>query len=210
VLRSWLSEADHRTFTASRAAAAPHACIAALPSDVALFDWDTLDRVLTAKPPPDALVVRKSELLTEPAPTGAPGVRALFQRGSGVVVRRAERHDRELARVARAFADELVGSAHIQLFVTPAATHGFGWHYDDEDVCILQTVGTKTYYFRANTLSPAAGERPGQPDFSRVREEKSPTMTCTLAPRDMLYLPRRMWHVARADTDSLSVSIGVR
>lgn len=190
----------------SRRVRAPFACVAAVPAAPPLFDWDVLDGVLTATPAPDVLVVRKNELLGERPPTNSRAVRRLFERGVGIVVRRAERHDADLEALAGAFAQELGGRAHVQLFVTPGATHGFGWHYDEEEVCILQTAGTKTYYFRANTRVTEAGQTP---DFTQIRAETSPLMTCTLAPRDLLFLPRRMWHVAKADTDSLSISIGV-
>ena len=121
-------------------------------------------------------------------------------------MRRAELHDAGLATLADSFARELGGSAHIQLFVTPGKTRGFGWHYDEEDVCIVQTQGTKTYYFRENTQEVV----PDRFDFTRIRSETSPLMSCTLAARDLLYLPRHMWHAAKADADSLSISVGVR
>ena len=41
------------------------------------------------------------------------------------------------------------GTPQVQVFATPAGTHGFGWHYDLEDVFIAQTAGMKDYYFRA-------------------------------------------------------------
>lgn len=209
MLRAWLTEDQHQSLRASRAARAPHAQPAALPPGRSLFDWDMLDRVLSSLPAPDALVVRESQLLEEAPPTSAEGVRALFQRRAGVVVRRAERHDRTLAQLARDLAAELEGEAHVQLFVTPAGTRGFGWHYDQEDVCILQTTGSKTYYLRANTVVDPRLDG-AQPDFSRIRLERSPLLTCTLVARDLLYLPRRMWHAARAGDDSFSISVGVR
>lgn len=209
MLRAWLSKEQHQSLCASRAARAPFAQPAALPRGPSLFHWELLERVLSARPAPDALVVRESQLLDEAPPTSAEGVRALFRRGAGVVVRRAERHDRALARLAGGLAAELGGEAHVQLFVTPAGTRGFGWHYDQEDVCILQTEGIKTYYLRENTVVEP-GSDSEQPDFARIRLERSPVMACTLAARDLLYLPRRMWHAARADHDSFSISIGVR
>jgi ribosomal protein L16 Arg81 hydroxylase len=205
VLTRWLSEGDYRNFAAHRAGRMPFAQVGVLPAGMQPFGWETLDRVLADRTA-DVLVVRKAELLADTPPRNAQEVRALFARGAGVVVRRAERHEQGLGALAASFARELDGSAHIQLFVTPGKTHGFGWHYDEEDVCILQTEGTKTYYFRNNTQEVV----PGRVDFTRIRTETSPLMTCTLAARDMLYLPRYMWHAAKADEDSLSISLGVR
>jgi len=205
MLKRWLADSAYQSFVAHRARRMPYAQPSVVPQDALLFGWDTLDRVL-ADSAADVLVVRESQLLPEARPSTAEQVRTLFTRNAGIVVRRAERHDEGLARLADAFASDLCGSAHIQLFVTPGKTQGFGWHYDEEDVCILQTQGTKTYYFRENTQEVV----PGRFDFERIRSETSPLMSCTLIARDILYLPRHMWHAAKADEDSLSVSIGVR
>jgi ribosomal protein L16 Arg81 hydroxylase len=73
-------------------------------------------------------------------------------RGIGVVIRRAERNHPDLAALAAAFVRNLPGEVHLQLFVTPAGTNNFGWHYDVEDVFIVQTAGAKDCYFRENTV----------------------------------------------------------
>jgi quercetin dioxygenase-like cupin family protein len=205
MLKHWMTEDAYRGFVAHRARRMPYAQPGVVPVDTQLFGWSTLGHVLAA-PAPDVLVVRESQLLEVARPRTVDEVRELFARKTGIVVRRAERHDEGLAQLADAFAHELGGSAHIQLFVTPGQSQGFGWHYDEEDVCILQTQGVKTYYFRQNTQQVI----PGRFDFMRIQSETSPLMSCTLIARDMLYLPRHMWHAAKADEDSLSVSIGVR
>lgn len=210
MLRSWLSEAQHQVFLHARAAGLPYSCTPELEAREASFEWTLLERVLAEAPAPAVLVVRRNELLARPSPRGAAAVRALFAEGTGMVVQRAERYDAGLRSLAEAFERELSGSAHIQLFVTPASTHGFGWHFDAEDVCILQTLGTKKYYFRANTRPPASDEARARPDFAAIRDECSPTMTCVLERGDVLYLPRYMWHVARAVSDSFSISLGLR
>lgn len=205
MLKCWMAESGYNDFVACRARRMAYADAGVVPENALVFGWDTLDRVL-ANSTADVLVVRESQLLAEAQPSSAEQVRELFTRKAGIVVRRAERHDEELATLADSFARDLSGSAHIQLFVTPRNTQGFGWHYDEEDVCILQTHGTKTYYFRENTQEVV----PGRFDFERFRGETSPLMSCTLHARDLLYLPRYMWHAAKAVDDSLSISIGVR
>jgi 50S ribosomal protein L16 3-hydroxylase len=167
-----------------------------------LFDWSVLDRVLRASP--DVLVVSRGELLSLPPPRTLHELAGYFAAGVGLCIRHAERHDAGLAGVAAAFAP--LGAAQVQLFVTPAGTHGFGWHYDDEDVFIAQTTGMKDYYFRANTVSdcPASPAR-----FSRFHAESSPLCTATLVAGDFLYLPSRWWHMAICHQDALSISVGV-
>jgi 50S ribosomal protein L16 3-hydroxylase len=81
-------------------------------------------------------------------------------------------------------------------------------HAARKQVFIIQTAGRKEYYFRRNTVDPVP-LRGAQPDFSRVREERTPLMACTLLPGDWLYLPRGYWHVAQPREASLSISIGI-
>ena len=207
MLERWLGEDSIHAFRGSHLGRRPLARSAAALDARALFDWEVLDRVL-GSPDLDALVVRSGREEAVTLPRDLAGLRRLFARGLGLVVRRAERHDEALASLAEAFTRDLGGRTHVQLFVTAKATSGFSWHYDAEEVFIVQTVGQKTYYFRANTIDPDTRER--RPDFARIAEETSPTMTCTLIAGDWLYLPRGYWHVAKADEDSLSISIGVR
>jgi ribosomal protein L16 Arg81 hydroxylase len=128
--------------------------------------------------------------------------------GIGLVIHRAEEHDAALAELAASLTQSIPGEVHVQLFVTPGGTHGFGWHYDDEDVFIVQTDGTKDYFFRDNTVEryrpPGAA-----PDFSRFGHEASPIGTARLIAGDWLYIPSRWWHVAKCIDDSLSISLGV-
>jgi ribosomal protein L16 Arg81 hydroxylase len=128
--------------------------------------------------------------------------------GIGLVIRRAEQHDAELAALASLITREIPGQVNVQLFVTPGATHGFTWHYDDEEVLIVQTHGTKDYYLRDNTVErcrPAGAP----PDFTRISDESSPLAGVRLIAGDWLYIPSPWWHVAKCLEDSLSISIGI-
>ena len=58
------------------------------------------------------------------------------------------------------------GTAHVQLFVTPAETHGFSWHYDAEEVFIVQTAGVKDYLLRENTVAASAAAMPNLVEFA--------------------------------------------
>jgi ribosomal protein L16 Arg81 hydroxylase len=157
----------------------------------------------------DILVVQGGREWRRAPPRSLEGLRQLFAQRLGVVVRRAEFHDPGLATLSERFARDLPGDVHVQLFATPARTHGFGWHYDAEEVFIIQTAGEKDYYFRRNTIDPHP-RRDVQPDFARVREERTPILTTRLVAGDWLYLPRGWWHVAKARADSLSISLGSR
>ena len=208
MLEGWLDAERAREFRQCRQRRLPFAAPSLPHVRPALFDWATLERVLQGVPAPDALVVRSNRVLDVALPRSEAQVRALFSDGSGLVVRRAQACDPALAELARCLREGFASEVHLQLFVTPARCHGFGWHYDADDVVILQTLGSKAYYFRANTQNPVL--EPGKtPDFTLVKRETSPLMSCTLVAGDALYLPRGMWHAARAIDDSLSVSVGL-
>jgi 50S ribosomal protein L16 3-hydroxylase len=208
MLKQWLSDAAYGEFLHSRKQREAFATASVKAIDAALFDWSVLDRVLRSEPAPDVIVVRRSELLELPAPRDQEGAKQLLSQGIGLVVRQAQAHETGLSTIVRDFEAELDSRIHLQLFVTAAQTHGFGWHYDPDDVLILQTIGRKKYYFRANTQKPRF--TPGlAPDFRLIERETSPLLACTLHAGDALYLPRGMWHVAQASTDSLSMSLGL-
>jgi Cupin superfamily protein len=108
--------------------------------------------------------------------------------GTGLVIRHAEKLDAGVAGLAASVTQHIPGEVHVQLIVTPAGTYGFGWHYDDEDVFIVQTEGSKHYFFRDNT---AERERPSgtAPDFTRFGGEAAPIGTARLLAGDWLYIP---------------------
>jgi 50S ribosomal protein L16 3-hydroxylase len=223
MLAAWLSPRSIEEFFLEHLGRVPHAQPSTASNALDLFDWDVLERLLgafnsgtggsgTGSPgtgsEPDMLVAHRGQLVDVPAPRSVKEVRQLMARSLGVVLRKAERHDARLATLAEAFARDLPGQVHVQLYVTPAGTQTFGWHYDDEDVFIAQTVGVKDYYIRANTVSPTHRE-PRRPDFSAVRRETSPLLSVRLIPGDWLYIPSRWWHLVSSVEDSLSISIGV-
>ena len=168
--------------------------------------WKFLSRVLVAAPPPDAIVVGSGLRVDLPIPTTLEALLALFGEGLGLALRHTQRCSSELTAIHAEFERE-IGPAEVQIFVTPARTHGFGWHYDDEDVFIAQTAGIKEYYFRPNTITT---RRAHAREFARYREEESPLAAATLTPGDVLYIPARWWHVALCQQHAVSISVGVR
>ena len=201
-LARWLGDLPLATFHAEylqRAAIARPGTV-----DPALLDHARLARILVADPGPDVLVVARGENLPFPPPRELIELRAYFRMGIGLAMRRTERCLPEIREIADSFAE--LGTSHVQMFVTPGGTHGFGWHYDDEDVFIAQTAGVKDYYFRPNTVSdvPACAEA-----FARFHAETSPLYSATLRAGDFLYIPARWWHMAQCKEDALSISVGV-
>jgi 50S ribosomal protein L16 3-hydroxylase len=209
MLRTWLSPVSVEQFVQAHLGRAPYAQPSSAVEALPWFDWDVLDQVLRATPEPDVLVATGGRLVQAPPPRSRGDVRRLMARKYGVVVRAAERHHPQLAVLAREFERDLPGEVHIQLYVTPAGTQTFGWHYDCEEVFIAQTAGIKDYYLRANTVAPVR-VMPERPDFSAVMREKSPLLSARLIPGDWLYIPAPWWHLVRSLEDALSISVGIR
>jgi ribosomal protein L16 Arg81 hydroxylase len=206
-LAKWLEPMDVGTFVSSHLGREPLARPASAASVIETCNWTTIDDVLRADPP-DVLVVARSRQLEEPLPRSLVELRSLFRRGIGVAIRAPERVSTQIAALAREFARDLPGDQRVIVFATPACTHGFGWHYDAEDVFVVQTAGDKEYFLRRNTVteSPVRGFHS---DFTNYHKETSPISACRLLPGDWLYIPKGYWHMALAYEDSLSLSIGV-
>jgi hypothetical protein len=207
-MRAWLGDTSLPDFVQTNLGRTPAARASAAAAAVPLFGWDTLDRLLRGNARASALVVARGRLVDAPIPGSRIALDGLLESGAGLVLRHAERHDEQLAELARTFGADLgAARVHVQLFVTPGGTYGFGWHYDEEHVFIAQTAGVKVYYLRANTVTPAGDQRS---DFTPFREETSPLASARLDPGDWLYVPLRWWHFAKCLETSLSISIGVR
>ncbi len=76
-------------------------------------------------------------------------------------------------------------------------TPGFSWHYDAEDVFIIQTAGEKEYSLRKNTVNPWPLEETLPADMQYERE-LMPLMRVLLRGGDLLYIPCGYWHKAEA------------
>jgi hypothetical protein len=207
MLAHWLAPLSVADFSCSylhrSAWALPHSARDA----VGLLDWDVLDEVLGSDTPADIIVCARGERLPLPPPPDLTTLRAYMRMGIGLCMRHTQRSHPRLAAFAKAFEHDLPGAVQVQIFVTPGGTHGFGWHYDLEDVFIAQTAGIKDYYFRDNTVER---DTPFPPrDFSGYHAETSPLQTATLVPGDFLYIPSRWWHMAVCREDALSISVGV-
>ncbi len=168
------------------------------------------DRValLVARAGADLVAGRQGTPWTGPTPTDAAGVRALLAAGHTLGVRHAERHDPDIAALAASFHDDFAAPIDVHVYCTPAGQPGFGWHYDAEDVFILQTEGRKEWELRKNTVNPWPLVET-LPANMRHDRELMPLLRCTLAAGDWLYIPAGYWHRTLAEEESISLSVGV-
>jgi ribosomal protein L16 Arg81 hydroxylase len=131
-----------------------------------------------------------------------------FEVGRTILIRHAEQKSAKLKEIADDFHQLFHRPVDIQLYATPAGEEGFDWHYDVEDVFVIQSRGEKEFRLLPNTVTP----RP-LPMMTREnyfpREKKTPEIRCWLKAGDWLYIPAGYWHKARALTESYHLSVGV-
>jgi ribosomal protein L16 Arg81 hydroxylase len=156
----------------------------------------------------DVLVARDGQRVVGATPRNRQEAELLASDGCTILVRNAQRHDAALTELARGFERDLGGLVNIHIYATPAGRFGFGWHYDAEEVFILQTVGQKEYGLRKNTVNPWPLEET-LPSDMRYEREIMPLMRCLLAAGDWLYIPCGYWHKAEAREMSISLAVGV-
>ncbi|MEU5190411.1 cupin domain-containing protein [Streptomyces klenkii] len=84
---------------------------------------------------------------------------------------------------------------------------GFGLHWDDHDVVVVQVHGSKRWRLYGSTREAPTFRDVESPE----RPKGGPVADIVLAPGDVLYLPRGWWHAVTADqgTESLHLTFGM-
>jgi 50S ribosomal protein L16 3-hydroxylase len=172
--------------------------------------WDTLSEILSDENGPDVLAVRANELRKDKLPQTAEAARRLATKGYTTLIRHAERHHDGIAQLAIQFSEAFQGPVDCHIYATPPKQFGFSWHYDAEDVFILQLSGAKEYSLRKNTVNPWPLEE-NLPADMQYERELMPLMRVRLRAGDMLYIPCGYWHRGTAldDDTAISLAIGV-
>jgi len=172
-----------------------------------LASWQTLVEMVTREDA-DLLIVRKGQPYEGQPPRTVEKAKQLTDEGYTFRVRHAEKLHPGLADVAAAFERDFAAHVDIHMYCTPAEQFGFSWHYDAEEVFIVQTTGRKEYSLRKNTVNPWPIEETIPADM-RYERELMPLMKCELQAGDWIYIPSGYWHMGAAKETSISLSIGV-
>jgi 50S ribosomal protein L16 3-hydroxylase len=139
-----------------------------------------------------------------------PGLaRAAFAQGHTLVVRHSEKAHASLNLIAGQFENFFRQPVDLQIYLTPAEEEGFDWHYDVEEVFVIQTHGMKEFRLLENTVTAKPLPLLSKENQLFAQEKKNPEIRCLLKAGDWLYIPAGYWHKARAITDSFHISIGV-
>ena len=109
MLDEWLSPLTVGLFTRDYLRKQPFASPSSAHTVIPVFGWGTLERLLINDAAADLLVVARGKLVDLPRPKTLAEVRALLLEGVGLVIRRAEQVDPDLARLAASFTQDIPG-----------------------------------------------------------------------------------------------------
>jgi hypothetical protein len=138
-----------------------------------------------------------------------PGLARLGSRhaqGQTILIHGVQQRQRAVARLCRNLEATLRHPVNVNLYLTPPDSQGFGPHYDDHDVFIVQIHGSKRW-----RLYDPVRELPLKGDEATVpRERLGAPREEVLHAGDLLYLPRGHVHEAAAMSEaSLHLTVGV-
>ncbi|MFG2739194.1 cupin domain-containing protein [Streptomyces chartreusis] len=127
--------------------------------------------------------------------------------GASLVLDAVDELHQPAERLAQALEGVFRGRVQINVYASWTATEGFGTHWDDHDVIVVQLEGAKRWRLygptRINPLHRDT-EAPEPPAGEPVEE-------IVLRAGDMLYLPRGWWHaVAATEGRSLHLTCGLQ
>lgn len=175
---------------------------------IPLGSWKTVEEIFGRTDPPDLMVSKEGKRWEGDLPIPFSRALSLYEEGYTITIRHAEQAHPELKKLGDAFYDAFRGEINLHLYCTPGNEFGFGWHYDSEDVFILQTEGVKEYSLRKNTVNPWP-LRGAVPRDMKYERESSPEMRCTLSAGDWLYVPNGWWHMGKAKEPAVSIAVGI-
>ncbi|MET9966846.1 cupin domain-containing protein [Streptomyces sp. NPDC006356] len=191
----------------------------------ALFGWPDLNECLAASRVDPARmhltratrgvpVTSCAESVPQLAARGRPlrlrpdRVREALQEGATLVVDGVEELHPRLRTLVASVEQSLGTLVQANLYANLGdAAEGFGIHWDDHDVLVIQAAGAKHWEVHAPTQEAPVGVLSApEPPTGR-----SPYWTGTLTDGDVLYLPRGWWHrVSPGDGPSLHLTLGAR
>lgn len=173
-----------------------------------LLDWRRVKEVLDAKESV-LRIVQDGQVIKDYVELDFEEARSHHKKGHTLLLRFAEKSSEALRELSQDFSSSFHTNVDIQLYCTPEGHNAFGWHYDVEEVFIIQTQGSKQYTIRPNTIHPNPLVNSISKDLGYEKENSSTQLVVTLEPGDWLYIPSGWWHIARTQKESMHISIGL-
>ncbi len=181
-----------------------------------LLSIDRIDEIISdSELPPTSITMAKSGQGLPPEDYTHPNgvidrgsVLDNFREGATIVLPQLHFADGKLYTFCLSLERDFGARIQTNIYLTPSNAHGFGIHYDDHDVFVLQVSGRKKWeiYGQRDEL-PYKGEnfRKDHDDVGELKE------TFVLEPGQCLYVPRGLAHRALTEGDeaSLHITVGI-
>lgn len=131
-----------------------------------------------------------------------------FYEGYSIIIQEFERHSAPMLRLRHDLERSFHATVLAHVYLTPRNAQGFVAHWDTHDTLILQFTGVKDWAVYDSPILLPTRQQPVYPEeWCRVE----PTLTATLEPGDLLYIPRGFVHEARTrDTVSGHVTVSLQ
>ncbi|MFF3404001.1 JmjC domain-containing protein [Streptomyces sp. NPDC002659] len=127
--------------------------------------------------------------------------------GASLVIDAIDEIHEPIGDLAAGIEGWLRSRVQINAYASWTATEGFGTHWDDHDVIVVQIEGSKRWQLFGPTRRLPMYRDVAAPQPPPVQ----PVAELVLQPGDVLYLPRGWWHAVTADqgTHSLHLTCGI-
>ncbi|RKN09621.1 cupin domain-containing protein [Streptomyces radicis] len=192
---------------------------AAIEAPDALITWDALNDILATHrmDPPRLRLSKNGEMLPQyrysvPVVTRR---RTVWQRtrpaelhtrlaeGASLVVDAIDELHLPVGHAAAELEQWLRAGVQVNLYASWTPTEGFGVHWDDHDVLVIQVDGSKRWKIYGPTRVAPMHKDTSEPD----PPPKEPVAELVLNPGDLLYLPRGWWHSVSASEGERSMHL---
>jgi 50S ribosomal protein L16 3-hydroxylase len=208
VLQQLLGETPVSTFLESSFTRAPFSMPDTAAPLADHLDWDVV-RAVIEDGRGVLRIIRDGQMVLDDAKCGFDEAMRYYKDGCTLLLRYAERAHPKLKSLSDDFANAFHTPVDIQCYCTPEGAQAFLWHYDVEEVFILQTRGAKAYEIRPNTVHPNPTLESIPEDLGYEKERTPLKVAATIAAGDWLYIPSGWWHIARTQAESMHISVGL-
>jgi len=208
ILKDLLGEVSQDEFLEKHFTRLPYANTGGAKKYSQLLDWKVVEKVLQAKKSV-LRIVQDGKVIKDYVDLDFAQAKNHHYQGHTLLLRFAEKSHSALKNLADDFARGFHTEVDIQLYCTPGGHNAFGWHYDVEEVFILQTLGCKEYTIRPNSVHPNPLISSIPKDLGYEKEKSPMEVKVRLEAGDWLYIPSGWWHVARTQAESMHISVGL-
>lgn len=208
ILEKLLGESPEKTFLQKHFTRLPFSNAGGAKEFTNLLTWKTVEDILSAKKSV-LRIVQDGKVVKDYVELNFTEAKKHHEQGHTLLLRYAEKSSKALNDLAQDFQKSFHTPVDIQLYCTPEGHNAFGWHYDVEEVFIIQAKGSKTYSIRPNTIHPNPLVKSIPKDLGYEQEKTPIEIKVTLEEGDWLYIPSGWWHIAKTQKESMHISIGL-